>query len=162
MRKDEKNSNLIRPEYPPQDVSELVKVYQEREAAKQQEMFFSAVSHELRTPLNGIIGLSDSLIHNPACTEQMTKSLTVIKLSGVHLAKLIEDILDQASARQASCIIKCEALVLQDVAECVSEQMQPMVPKNVSFHNRLAEQPLLHLEGDSVRLKQVSSCGCCG
>eukprot|EP00961_Rhodomonas_salina_P104360 1404674-Rhodomonas_salina.1 len=68
---------------------ELAVLYEEQLAAKQREQFLSAMSHELRTPLNGIIGLSDSLMVAPECTDKMKKVLTLVRSSGQRLASLI-------------------------------------------------------------------------
>ena len=124
--------------------------------AEHQEQFLSAVSHELRTPLNGIIGLSDSLIGQQSCTEQMTETLKLIKGCGQRLANLVNDILDTASVRRGMFSIKRELLSLQEVSENVAGMLQPLVPKGVSLVNRIGDAELPPIEGDSSRINQVA------
>ena len=79
---------------------------------KAQEEFFAAVSHELRTPLNGIIGLSDSLLRmcesSNLNAQSFAKTLKVIMSSGNRLASLVNDILDAASLRKQTLVMRQE------------------------------------------------------
>ena len=63
--------------------------------------------------------------------------------------------LDMASARLGKFLVKHEVVVLQEVAENVCKTMQPLLPKDVTLINLLANQPLPHLEGESIRINQV-------
>ena len=63
-----------------------------------------------------------------------------------------------ASARHGMFLVKHEVVVLQEVAENVHEMIKPLIPKNVTLVNHLADQPLPHLEGDSSRINQVLQC----
>ncbi|MPN40295.1 Histidine protein kinase DivJ [bioreactor metagenome] len=58
--------------------------------------FLASMSHELRTPLNSIIGFADVLKEETfgPLNDRQAKYLGNISISGKHLLKLIDDILD--------------------------------------------------------------------
>jgi signal transduction histidine kinase len=58
--------------------------------------FLATMSHELRTPLNGIIGFSELLIDGKAgpMNPRQTEYVNDVLLSGLHLLRLINNILD--------------------------------------------------------------------
>ncbi len=67
-------------------------------ANQAKSVFLSHMSHELRTPLNGILGYVQILKRDPKFPECYLPAIDVIESSGVHLLKLITDILDLGTA----------------------------------------------------------------
>ncbi|EKX47704.1 hypothetical protein GUITHDRAFT_56294, partial [Guillardia theta CCMP2712] len=125
---------------------------------KAQEEFFAAVSHELRTPLNGIIGLSDSLLRmcetSNLNAQSFAKTLKVIMSSGNRLASLVNDILDAASLRKQTLVMRQEVVVLRDVTEHVLDILAPLVKKGVLLVNEI-EPSFPTIVADSGRVSQV-------
>lgn len=58
--------------------------------------FLATMSHELRTPMNSIIGFTGILLKELAgpINEEQKKQLSMVKASGEHLLRLINDVLD--------------------------------------------------------------------
>jgi signal transduction histidine kinase len=67
-------------------------------ASRAKSEFLAIMSHELRTPLNAVLGYSELIelgISGPV-TDQMREQIGRIRMSGVHLLGLVNDILDLA------------------------------------------------------------------
>jgi signal transduction histidine kinase len=98
-----------------------------KELVEQKERFLSSMTHELRTPLNGIIGLSEAMLVGSCgqLSENVMKTLTTIKNSGLRLLNLINDILDAASMRKVACSwISCSSMLLLESPVCQSHVWQ--------------------------------------
>jgi signal transduction histidine kinase/CheY-like chemotaxis protein len=69
----------------------------EAQANQAKSQFLANMSHELRTPLNGILGYAQVLtMRGSSLDERQRRSVEVIRESGKHLLRLIDDILDLA------------------------------------------------------------------
>lgn len=78
------------------DVTELENARVEAQVAeKTKTAFLSTMSHELRTPLNSVIGFSQILMQKEDMPkEQMLSFIKKINISGTHLLKLVNNILN--------------------------------------------------------------------
>lgn len=78
-----------------QEQLSLEKVAAERTAAARIE-FLSRLSHELRTPLNAVLGFSELLQLDPteSLSERQSQRVQLISGAGVHLLRLVDDVLD--------------------------------------------------------------------
>jgi signal transduction histidine kinase/ActR/RegA family two-component response regulator len=63
-------------------------------ANRAKSQFLANMSHELRTPLNGILGMSELLIRES--TGKQLKHAQTVRSAGMHLLRIISDILDLA------------------------------------------------------------------
>jgi signal transduction histidine kinase len=65
-------------------------------AAKARVEFLSRLSHELRTPLNAVLGFSELLQMDPKepLSERQQQRVQLIAGAGVHLLRLVDDVLD--------------------------------------------------------------------
>jgi signal transduction histidine kinase/ActR/RegA family two-component response regulator len=71
-------------------------IRQKEQAIKSDKLksaFLANMSHEIRTPMNAIIGFSE-LLRNKNTNEQKRMYLNIIRNSGNHLLRLINDIID--------------------------------------------------------------------
>lgn len=120
--------------------------------------FLANISHELRTPLNAIIGFSEILrdeLLGPLGVPQYKEYATDIHEGGLHLLRLVNDLLDIArmdagtlELREgwvdvAPLIERCERLLRQKAAE-----RGVPVKLDISPHG-------LRILADEVRLKQI-------
>eukprot|EP00293_Proteomonas_sulcata_P019587 CAMPEP_0184298146 /NCGR_PEP_ID=MMETSP1049-20130417/9003_1 /TAXON_ID=77928 /ORGANISM="Proteomonas sulcata, Strain CCMP704" /LENGTH=392 /DNA_ID=CAMNT_0026608187 /DNA_START=173 /DNA_END=1348 /DNA_ORIENTATION=+ len=142
------------------DITELKKVQLDLAVTnKTQEQFFATVTHELRTPLNAIIGLSESLLHDAVLMQghqgaQAMKNITVIKNSGKHLAGLVNDILDLASIKRQTLVLRDDDVEIAEIARNVCDMLNSMCRPGVKLINNIDSQlPLV--PGDSGRIKQI-------
>jgi signal transduction histidine kinase len=120
--------------------------------------FLANMSHELRTPLNAIIGFSD-VIRNELFGElkvpQYKSYIDDIHASGVHLLKLINDILDVAKIEAGKLELNDE---LVDLQELVGATLRLVRERADSQGVELAAQfppPTPALLGDERKLKQI-------
>ncbi|KAK9794043.1 hypothetical protein WJX73_001341 [Symbiochloris irregularis] len=120
------------------------------------EEFMSMVSHELRTPLNGLIGLSEAMLDDGPWKlgELGTKYMRTIKTSSIHLASLINDILDAAAASKGTLAIKLERAYLDQIVLDVMEVSAQLAKRNVQLvHNVHPDTPCII--ADKKRLTQI-------
>jgi signal transduction histidine kinase len=100
---------------------QLVQARMEAETADRSKSDFLAhMSHELRTPLNAILGFSELITHapyGPVGDQRYTEFANDIQVSGRHLLKLINDILDLSK-------IEAGALTLDEATVSISEVFQ--------------------------------------
>jgi signal transduction histidine kinase len=120
--------------------------------------FLANMSHELRTPLNAIIGFSD-VIRNELFGElkvpQYKSYVDDIHASGVHLLKLINDILDVAKIEAGKLELDDE---LVDLRELIGTSLRLVRERAESQSVDLgAEFPAVTpaLLGDELKLKQI-------
>ncbi|MCI4624469.1 MAG: ATP-binding protein [Candidatus Magnetoovum sp. WYHC-5] len=120
--------------------------------------FLANVSHELRTPLNSVIGFSNLLLKNREGSLG-TKSLNYlekINRNGVHLLKIINDILDLSKIEAGRMEIdKGRFSVIPTVSNTV-DMLRPQADnKNVSIEliNKLDED--IEIESDEQKIQQI-------
>jgi signal transduction histidine kinase/DNA-binding response OmpR family regulator len=76
---------------------ELQRLREEADAANlAKSTFLANMSHEIRTPLNAVLGCTQLLQQTTGLTEQQLNYLNTILLSGEHLLKLINEILEMS------------------------------------------------------------------
>ncbi len=83
------------------DVTELKKVQQELQLAKQKteemaaakQQFLVNMSHEIRTPMNGILGIA-GLLHKSQINQHQQELVDIIEESAQNLLVIINDVLD--------------------------------------------------------------------
>lgn len=112
----------------------------ESERAKSE--FFANMSHELRTPLNAIIGFSDSLSYKifGDLTPKQEEYVNDIKVSGIHLLGMINEILDMAKLEShAMKLTLREVDLIMTIQETINI-VQPLADKkNITLkfeHNK--------------------------
>ncbi len=120
--------------------------------------FLANMSHELRTPLNAILGYSELSIEElkDAGLDELAEFVSKIRLSGEHLLKLINDILDLSKIEAGKMELAIETFDLTPLIEEVATIIRPMVEKN---RNQLilpdAESVKLQLHADRMKVRQI-------
>jgi signal transduction histidine kinase/CheY-like chemotaxis protein len=129
------------------------------EAADQaKSRLMARVSHELRTPLNAVLGFAqmlevDEVLRSaPAAAAQVAQ----IRLAGAHLLRMVDDVLDLASAEAGRLRMRSEAV---DLAALVPELLalaEPLARQHgVQLHGGLKADVPGWVQADRTRLSQV-------
>ena len=118
------------------EFNELVERFRAAEAAYRQDLsgaldydrdrtaFLAALSHELRTPLNAILGFTDILLSGAdgPLSDDAHENLTIVRRSGGHLKRLIDDILDLSALESGQLHLKTEEIDLYEIAQEVLDE----------------------------------------
>lgn len=102
--------------------------------------FLSHVSHELRTPLNSIIGFSD-LLSAGCCgclNDKQNEYVNDIKISGLHLLGMINEILDIAKLESNAMKMNYSHFIVEQAITETVNIVKPLAMKkniNINFIN---------------------------
>jgi CheY-like chemotaxis protein len=105
--------------------------------------------------MNAIIGFSTIALDNPSDTEMVTDNLQKILMSGNHLLKLINDILDMSRIESGKVHIQEKECNLKDVMDSISSMILPqMTAKQLQF-NCVEDIENGDVFADSLKIEQV-------
>lgn len=108
------------------DVTDIREADREGTADRARSEFLANMSHELRTPLNAVIGFSDFIRVGPFAStlpEQVVDYVDSIHESGVHLLKVINDILDLARVETDGMTLKMEEVSIAETFAAVERAL---------------------------------------
>lgn len=117
-------------------------VLKERDLANQANQFKSEflanISHELRTPMHGILSFADFGLENYATAshEKLEKYFSHIKISGMRLLSLLNDLLDLAKLESGQLELNYSPSSLNLITErCIAEQKSRLIEldKNITW-----------------------------
>lgn len=138
--------------------SELVRAKMEAEVAnKAKSEFLANMSHELRTPLNSIIGFSDMLLTQNfgPLNEKQSRYANNIKVSGNHLLKLINDVLDISKVEAGKMELHVEKVSISSSVSEVKTLLTPLASKkNIHIFNKVDER-MENINADRTKFKQI-------
>ncbi len=109
------------------------------QAEKIKTKFLSHVSHELRTPLNSILGFSEMLENGIAgkLNEKQTEYISDIKVSGIKLLEMINEILDMSKIEAGAMKLNLKKFETSQVSDEVINIIKPLIlKKKLKFVNK--------------------------
>lgn len=123
---------------------------------RERSLFLAGLSHELRTPLNAILGfthLLESEADGPL-TSDAREALAVIRESGDHLRRLIDDILDLSAMETGQLRLELSEVDARALAEEVAREASGTV-KNRAVELTVEGASEAPIQADARRLRQV-------
>jgi signal transduction histidine kinase/DNA-binding response OmpR family regulator len=157
-RVEERTSELVASQKKVEAYSESILRAKEdiERASKFKDQFLSTMSHELRTPLNAVLGFSE-LLSDPRygpLNERQQRYINHIHVSGQHLLKLINDILDLSKIEAGRLQLTIEDVPVHASFTDVSGALQPLLGKKSQQLVQFVS-PELVVRADSTRFKQI-------
>jgi len=130
------------------------------QAQKAKTMFVAKVSHEFRTPLNMIIGLVGLMVETPEIYDvvlppEMRDDLEIIHRNCVHLAGMINDVLDLTQMETGRLVLHRERVDLSEIIGSAVTSVRPLMDKKrLSLRVELPDS-LPEVYCDRTRIQQV-------
>jgi PAS domain S-box-containing protein len=134
----------------------LAAKHEAERASRAKSEFLANMSHELRTPLNAVIGFANVLRKNPdghLASSELTY-LERIQANGVHLLRLIDDVLDIAKIEAGKMEITPTMLRLDELLRDLVAQCEGETRPGVRVAAEIPTGTLFVL-ADEQRLRQV-------
>jgi len=131
------------------DISSLARAQREN---RSKDEFLAMLAHELRNPLGAIQGAVHALGIIGHSDPMALRATGIIKRQVLHMARLVDDLLDVGRAVTGKIILKRAPV---NLAECVKSSVATIASGNAN-HGRinLASEPVW-VSGDLVRLEQI-------
>jgi PAS domain S-box-containing protein len=122
------------------------------QANRAKDEFLAMLGHELRNPLSAISNASHLLDRSPA-GEHAERARGVIRRQVMHLARLVDDLLDAGRVATGKIVVARDCV---DLAEVVRRTVATLAGDGRAAQHRLSVQvEAAQVEGDETRLEQV-------
>jgi signal transduction histidine kinase/CheY-like chemotaxis protein len=133
------------------DISSLARAQREN---RSKDEFLAMLAHELRNPLGAIQGAVHALTLMNQPEPMAQRATGIIKRQVVHMARLVDDLLDVGRAVTGKIVLKRTAM---NLADAVKSQIATIASGNPNNAGRidLVSEPAW-VDGDLVRLEQVA------
>ncbi len=132
------------------DISSLARAQREN---RSKDEFLAMLAHELRNPLGAIQGAVHALALMNQTEPMALRATSIIKRQVVHMARLVDDLLDVGRAVTGKIVLK---RIPVNLADAVKASITAIASGNSNNHGRvdLVSEPVW-VSGDPVRLEQV-------
>jgi signal transduction histidine kinase/CheY-like chemotaxis protein len=132
------------------DISSLARAQRE---SRSKDEFLAMLAHELRNPLGAIQGAVHALSLIGHSDPMALRATGIIKRQVVHMARLVDDLLDVGRAVTGKIVLKRRPVNLGD---CVKPSVTTLAAGNPNFSRiHFVAEPAWVL-GDAVRLEQIT------
>lgn len=123
-----------------------------REATLAKSNFLANMSHEIRTPLVCVLGMVE-LLEDTSLSNLQQEYVSDIKMSGNHLAVVLNDVLDMSKIENAQLDLEAVSFDLQAAVEEVVKLVAPK--EGVELLYSFDPNTPKYIVGDSTRLRQI-------
>ncbi len=148
-----------------EESAKLDEARRQAEAANRSKTeFLGRMSHELRTPLNSVLGFTNILIKKRKLVSgsqeleagsQELDFLQRIRLNGMHLLNLVNDLLDLNRIEEGEMTVDLKELDLGSLIEETVDQLEGWGVKETLTTHLVVPSGLDPVRGDESRLRQI-------
>ena len=125
------------------------------QASQAKTDFLANMSHEIRTPLNIVLGMGE-LLAGTDLDESQAQYLESLRLSGEHLLRLINDILEFSRIESGIVEVLNAPFNIKELLDEVETMGNHLVrDKGIDFSLHFDQVPELNRFGDARKIKQV-------
>lgn len=125
-------------------------------ASRAKSRFLANISHEIRTPLGAVLGFADLLRYSDQSPADRESCIASIERNGLHLLKLIDDILDLSKIEAERIEAECVPFRLADlIADLKAIHGVIAAEKGIRFDVNLGSGLPKMILSDPMRLKQI-------
>jgi signal transduction histidine kinase len=128
-----------------------------QEASRVKSEFISTMSHELRTPLNAIMGYAELIkeeAEDGASPEAISADADRALGAAKHLARLINDVLDQSRIDAGKISVMPESVAVVAALEGLEQLMLPLAQSNGNSLHITCDPDATLVHADPMRLQQ--------
>jgi PAS domain S-box-containing protein len=132
------------------DISSLARAQRE---SRSKDEFLAMLAHELRNPLGAIQGAVHALSIIGHSDPMALRATGIIKRQVVHMARLVDDLLDVGRAVTGKIVLKRRPI---NLADCVKSSVTTLAAGNPNYSRIQFTQEPVWVHGDSVRIEQIA------
>ena len=137
------------------DISDVKRTAQVlKDANRRKDEFLAMLAHELRNPLSAISSAVE-LLGTPDGGDHLDVARLIIGRQTVHLARLVDDLLDMSRITRGVVALRKEVLNAATLIRGAVEQVKPLMEQRRHVLNVSVPRKPLWLEGDATRLEQL-------
>ncbi len=131
------------------DISSLARAQREN---RSKDEFLAMLAHELRNPLGAIQGAVHALSIIGHSDPMALRATGIIKRQVLHMARLVDDLLDVGRAVTGKIVLKRTHV---NLADCVRSSASTIASGNINPGRIETECEPVWVNGDAVRLEQI-------
>jgi signal transduction histidine kinase/CheY-like chemotaxis protein len=132
------------------DISSLARAQRE---SRTKDEFLAMLAHELRNPLGAIQGAVHALSIIGHSDPMALRATGIIKRQVVHMARLVDDLLDVGRAVTGKIVLKRRPV---NLADCVKSSVTALAAGNPNYSRIQLASNAAWVHGDAVRLEQIA------
>ena len=124
-------------------------------ASRLKSEFLARISHELRTPMQGVLGMA-ALLERSELDNHQSHCLDVIRASGAHMLRLIEDLLTITTVDAEGMQLHAQPIALDGLVSDAVDMIRPQADdKGLSLTLRTPDRPIARVMADPTRVTQI-------
>lgn len=118
--------------------------------------FLFNMSHDIRTPMNAILGYTDIALRHADDRKKVDEVLRNIKVAGVHLLELINDILEMSRIESGKLELTKEPMDIRKLVEGVEQMNTALaIKKSIVLKTQIGDLRNPYVYSDELHINEV-------